>query len=96
MRPCLGTRFTVSHWFLWNVGNGFGSEGRERNTSWGDDRLLSHSRWGGKMSGKAREKSQGKPVKLALCLMFVLKNFSLGLLQRASAGPLFSHLSQPC
>lgn len=31
---------------LWNVGNGFGSEGRERSTSWGDDRLLSHSRLG--------------------------------------------------
>lgn len=81
---------------LWNVGNGFGSEGRERSTLWGDDRLLSHSRWGGKMSGKVREKNQGKPVKLALCLMLVLKTSPWAFPGCASAGPLFSHLSQPC
>lgn len=62
---------------LWNVGDGFGSEGRERSTLWGDNRLSSHSKWG-EMSGKAREKSRRKPVKLALCLMFVLKTSPRG------------------
>jgi len=43
----------------------------------GDDRLLSHSKWGGDV-GKVREKSQRKLVKLALCLMFVLKTSPWG------------------
>lgn len=38
-----------------------------------------------------REAGQAGPP-LDVCT----QNLSLGLLQRASAGPLFSHLSQPC
>lgn len=80
---------------LWNMGNGFGSEGRERSTLWGDDRLLSHSRWGGDFREgerkEPREAGQAGPL-LDVCA----QNFSLGWLQCASAGLLFSHLSQPC
>lgn len=57
---------------LWNTGDGFYSEGREWRTLWGDDRLLSHSRWGGHV--KEGERKEPKEAgKLALCLVFVLK-----------------------
>lgn len=80
---------------LRNVGDGFGSEGGERSTLWGDDRLLSHSKLGGDVrEGERKEpKEAGKAGPL---LDVCTQEVSLGWLQCASASLLSSHLSQPC
>lgn len=77
------------------MGDGFGSEGRERSMLWGDDRLSSHSKWGGDVrEGERKEpKEAGKAGPL---LDVCTQDFSLGWLQCASTGLLSSHLSQPC
>lgn len=57
---------------LCNVGDGFGSEGREWSTLGGPTGFCLTASWG-EMPGKVREKRQRKPVKLALCSVFVLR-----------------------